>query len=196
MRTAAFGGVGIVALLAIGAAAIAGAGPGSPDGQAPRGKSNFSVAEARSFADFPLYYAGDDVAGFSLTAVLREPINQTQETVSFIYGDCSPPPDAGCAPPVVIQIWPACVRNPSLYKGQRFPVPVPTSTRGAPAALFEGGHRLEIQTGISTVVIFGAEQSHITTVANELAGVNVAVRPGEKLPAAERAALAGTLRCK
>lgn len=197
-RKTALGGIGIVALLAFGAAAIPHSGSGSPEGQAPRGESNFSVAQARSFADFPLYFAGDDVAGLPLNYVLRQSINRTQESVSFIYGDCVPRSDAGCAPPVEIQIWPACVRNPAIFKGPApgAAVSEPTTLRGVPAALFEGGHRLEIQTGTSTVVVFGAERSQVTKVANELEGVNVAVGSAQNLPAAARGALDGTLRCR
>ena len=187
-----------MAVLLVGAAVIAASSSGSPDGQAQRGKSNFSIAQARSFADYPLYYAGDDVAGLPLNYVLRQPINRMQESVSFIYGDCTPSPHAGCAPPVEIQIWPACIRNPSIFKGPApyAPVSEAATVRGVPAAFFEGGHRLEIQTGTSTVVVFGAERSQVSTVVTQLQGVNVEVEPAQELPAAEQAALAGTLKCE
>jgi hypothetical protein len=50
-----------------------------------------------------------------------------------------------------------------------------TTVRGVPAAYFEGGNRLEIQTGTSTVVIFA---NHPATVADALRGVNNDVPTG------------------
>jgi hypothetical protein len=51
---------------------------------------------------------------------------------------------------------------------------------GVPAAYFEGGNRLEIQTGNSTVVIFANRPA---TVAHALRGVNSNFPPGVDLPA-------------
>jgi hypothetical protein len=192
-KKTAFGAAGLAIVVAIGAAAILGSG--SAEAESPRG--NFSLAHAQTFTDFPLYYAGETVAGLPLNYVLRQPINQRKSSVSFIYGDCIPRGDAGCAPPVEVQIWPACVRNPSLYKAQGpvGPVAEMRTVRGVPAAFFEDGHRVEIQTGTATVVIFGREQSLVTEVANELRGVNVPVQATNKLPASDSRALVGKLPC-
>lgn len=35
---------------------------------------------------------------------------------SLIYGDCEASSDAGCAPPLEIQTWPACERNAGTYE--------------------------------------------------------------------------------
>jgi len=157
-------------------------------------KSTFSVARAKAFAKFPLYNAGDAVEALPLVAELRR-VGGAANYVSFIYGDCTAVDDYGCAPPVEIQIWPACVRNPSLYTAPGAPVGDKATVRGVPAAFYEAGKRLEIQTGTSTVVIFGRTQADVVAVANALRGVNVAVRRAAHLPPPAAGALDGSLRC-
>jgi hypothetical protein len=157
-------------------------------------KSTFSVARAKAFAKFPLYNAGDAVNGLPLVAELRR-VGGAANYVSFIYGDCIAVDDYGCAPPVEIQIWPACVRNPSLYAAPGAPVGEKATVRGVPAALYEAGKRLEMQTGTSTVVIFARTRADVLTVADALRGVNVAVRRAADLPRPAAGALDGSLRC-
>jgi hypothetical protein len=160
-------------------------------------QSNYSVDEARDFARFPIYNAGDSVNGYPLTAVEHD--TKPAEAISFLYGDCTPPRasdgsyDGGCGLPVEVQVWPACFRNPTLYGGAPgSPGPVNTTVRGAPAAFFEGGNRLEIQTGTSTVVIFADSPE---TVADALRGVNNNVPTGVDLPAPAAGAMTGDLDC-
>jgi hypothetical protein len=160
-------------------------------------KSNYSVDEAKGFLRFPLYYAGDSVNGHPLTAVEHD--THPAEVISFLYGDCTPPRapdgsyDGGCALPVEVQVWPACFRNPTLYGGAPgSPVPVNTTVRGVPAAFFEGGNRLEIQTGTSTVVIFADSPA---TVAGALRGVNNDVPTRVDLPAPAAGSMTGELKC-
>jgi hypothetical protein len=160
-------------------------------------KSTFSLDRARSFTEFPVYSAGSAVDGLPLVAVLRR--DDTANYVSFVYGECDATNETGCAPPAEVQVWPACGRNPSLYAGPRAPVspvPTPTTVRGVPAAFFEDGARLEIQTGASTVVVFGESRERVLRVADALRGVNVDVLPGSTLPAPAPGALDGTLRCR
>jgi hypothetical protein len=160
-------------------------------------QSNYSVDEAKGFARFPLYNAGESVNGYPLVAVLHD--THPTEVISFIYGDCTPPRasngsyDGGCGPPVDVQVWPACFRNPTLYDGtQGSPTPDNTTVRGVPAAYYEGGARLEIQTGTSTVVIFADSPA---TVADALRGVNNDVPTGVDLPAPAAGAMTGDLKC-
>jgi hypothetical protein len=171
-------------------------------------EGNFSLEQARVFDDFPLFYVGEEFDGIPLTAVLREPIPQSPEgfgpetrgqvTIDFLYGSCEPPRgEGGCSLPIDIQIWPACVRNPSLYR-----VPPPggrraARVRGVPAALLESGARLEIQAGRSTVVIWDSRRRpNPRAVAAALAGVNVPVSRGSELPEPAPGALDGTLACR
>lgn len=174
-------------------ATVLGMGPAGSDGSP---KSTFSLEKARTFANFPVFYAGDSVADVPLVAVLRR--NDSATYVSFIYGQCDAFSETGCAPPGEVQVWPACRRNPSLYKGPRSPispVPDPTTVRGVPAASFEDGHRLEIQTGVSTVVIFGHSPEFVLELANALRGTNNDVQPGAALPPPHPGALDGSLPC-
>lgn len=116
-------------------------------------------------------------------------------SVSFIYGDCAPVGDSGCPAPAEIQIWPACIRNPSLYDKDYGPPSISTTIRGVPAAYFEGGARLELQTGKSTVVIFGATQAAVDQIAQALQGVNGPTQRTDPLPPPAPGSLTSTLAC-
>jgi hypothetical protein len=183
-----------LALVAVVAAYVASKGQaGGKPSTAP--KSTFSVAKARSFEGFPIYDAGPSVAGLPLVAVLRRSDTPTNY-VSFIYGDCQAAGDMGCAPPIEIQVWPACVRNPSLYGSPKGPTPEMTVVRGVPAAFVDNdGLRLEIQTGTSTVVVFARSRDEALTVADALRGVNVPAGRAVSLPPAAAGVMNGTLRC-
>ena len=172
-------------------------------------KSNYSVEQARSFREFPLYYAGSEVAGLPLSSVNRALVtaptgtpvatklraSARRHTVDFTYGSCSlASAEEGCNIPLTIQVWPACARYLALYDGPLSPKPQRTRVRGAPGAYFEGGYRLEIQTGATTIVIFGRKGRMRQAVA-ALSGLNTNVRSGERLPAPAPGALDGSLDC-
>jgi hypothetical protein len=170
------------------------------------------IEQTRSFKSFPVYYAGEEVAGLPLTSVHREPVTAPPRTpvapklrrkrgqvmsFDFAYGSCSVAGgEGGCSLPLSIQVWPACARYPALYDWGPFAGPTPRKTRirGVPAAYFEGGYRLEIQTGASTIVIFGNRKRMRAAVA-ALQGLNVDVGPDEKLPPPVPGALDGSLPC-
>ncbi|MEJ7792241.1 MAG: hypothetical protein WKF65_09760 [Gaiellaceae bacterium] len=157
-------------------------------------KSTFTLQAASTFADFPVYNAGTTTVGVPLVAVLRRNDRPTNY-VSFIYGSCEVTSDTGCAPPAEIQTWAACSRNPSFYKGPQSVKAEATTVRGVPAAFFEDGRRLEIQTGSSTVVIFARSSSEALTIAAALVGVNNLVEKGNLLPPPTPGALTGNLNC-
>ncbi|MGH3132896.1 MAG: hypothetical protein ACRDNY_03990 [Gaiellaceae bacterium] len=181
--------VGALAL----ALALAGSGPAG-DGRGPA-RSTFSLEQARTFDEFPLYNAGDRVEGLPLVSVLRR--NDTASYVSFVYGDCVASDDAGCAPPVEIQVWPACRRNLELYDSAQAggPLPERVVTRGVPAAFFEEGTRLELQTGRSTVVVFAESRVRALRIAAALRAVNAPVPAGEPLPPPTRGASGDAMGC-
>jgi hypothetical protein len=143
---------------------------------------------------FPLFDAGERVNGLPLTEVLHR--SGPAQHVSFVYGDCTPADDGGCAPPVEIQVWPACRRNLHLYDGgpPGTPLPERTTVRGAPAAFFEDGQRLELQTSRSTIVVFATSRARALGVAGALRAVG---KPydGARLPPPDPGALEGTLGC-
>lgn len=74
-------------------------------------------------------------------------------------------------------------------------VPEQTTVRGVPAAWFEDRHRLEIQTGVSTVVVFGHSPQFVLDLANALRGTNNGLEAGSALPAPDPRALDGSLPC-
>jgi hypothetical protein len=182
----------VLVLGVAGVAAVIGVARATGDGKPNPPRSTFSVAQARAFRDFPVYSAGDSVDGYPLVAVLRNP---AANYVSFIYGDCVASGERGCAPPAEVQVWPACVRNIALYDPQLGPEFERREVRGAPAFVFEQGHRLEVQTGESTVVVFGKSPELVGHVAAQLRGVNLPVQAAERLPAPAQGALEGKLAC-
>lgn len=162
-------------------------------------QGNWSIAQAKNYDRFPLYDAGDNVAGYPLTAIQHDV--QGGEVVTFLYGDCIPPQDAlgsydgGCPPPVQVQVWPACKRNPASYTQDMLsPIGDKQTVRGVPAASYEGGRRLEVQTGTSTVVIF-ADAELVPQVTDALEGVNNKVPAHVTLPAPAAGAMSGKLSC-
>ncbi|MDQ4082226.1 MAG: hypothetical protein M3123_04975 [Actinomycetota bacterium] len=178
---------------------------------------NFALGDARAFDDFPLYYAGASLAGQPLTAILRRddrphPGETIQpNTVAFVYGDCVPDVDGGCAPPLEVKMWPACRRNPAVYD---LPPEEELTVRGVPGYFYENGTRLELSTGRVTVVLYGSERSDLLEAAASLEPVNASASAGhgdvaspvgaatagaaegELLPPPAPGALEGALACR
>lgn len=165
--------------VAIGQASTA-ADPGTGRAGAPI-RGNFSLEEARAVTGLDLYYAGESIAGLTLTAVERRSDSATY--VSFLYGDCTAGDHYGCALPLEIQVWPSCTRTLALYDPTDpfAPAPEETRVRGAPAAALDDGRQLELETGSSTVVIFGESRALVNRAATALRGVNNDLRPGDPL---------------
>ena len=188
-RRAAVSGL---AALVVALALSAWAAPG--DGSSPRvGPVPSRDGAPGAAVTSRLFTAGSAVDGLPLTATLAR---DDTGSVSFVYGDCAAGDDAGCAPPVEIQVWPACRRHLALYRlDGRSPVPEPATVRGAPAGSFDGGTRLELQTGDATVVVFGDSSARVSRVAAALASVDGSVRPGRPLPAPVPGAVEGGLDC-
>jgi Tol biopolymer transport system component len=92
---------------------------------------------------------------------------------------------------IQVQLWPACIRVPgdvSVPSGSRIRV------RGVDAVFFEGGGRLELVTGKTTVVLFGRRQRLIRAV-RALRPIGVSTQPRGNLPRPAPGALSGRLRC-
>jgi len=186
-------GLGMVAVVAASLGLIGGGRTVTP-------KGNFSVAKAQSFRGFPVYYPGESVNGYPLTAVARDPLGpmrKNQESVLFMYGTCKlPPGEGGCSLPVSVSNEPACSRNLGMYGGGfGSPVPHPTRIRRATGSFFEGGSRLELQTGTTTVVIFAFSKRKTLAVARSLRGVNIPVSASDPLPPTAPGALQGKVAC-
>jgi hypothetical protein len=161
-------------------------------GGAPRAEAISFELEDRRSRD-PLLFAGERVEGLPLTAVLRR--SEPVEYVSFVYGDCVPDGDAGCAPPVEIQVWPACRRHLALYELSSGPDLERVVVRGVPGAVLDRGARLELQTGRSTVVVFADDRQWLTRIAEDLRPLDSRTASGVPLPPPVPGAVEGRLRC-
>lgn len=165
----------------------------------PRG--NYSLEDARRFSRFSLYYAGASTLGHSLTAVHRIDAKPypgervRRDDVTFLYGGCQPV-SGTCVPPVQIQAWNSCERYEGLYDilpDEKIRI------RGASAAFYEDYTRLEIQSGRTTIVIFGDHRHNrggLIEVADRLQSVDGMVSPGENLPPPAPGARTGLLACQ
>ena len=158
--------------------------------------ASLTLEHARAFEEHPLYFAGDRVEGFPLLAVLRRA--DTADFVSFVYGDCTADDELGCAPPIEIQVWPACRRHLGLYGNTPPSADSPmerTSVRGVPAAVFDDGTRLELQTGRSSVVVFAESRARLRRIAGALRLLDAPASRGGPLAAPVAGALEGDLDC-
>jgi hypothetical protein len=132
--------------------------------------SDADPRDAEAFGEYELYFLGASKS------------QRHADSVDLIYGDCDPAP---CAPPLQIQIWPICERNPSLYRAtpeSDGPIPHATLTiRGVPAASYHGGTLLEVYTGDVAVAIFG-ERGQARRGAAALRPLNRLAATGPRLP--------------
>ena len=142
---------------------------------------DLTLADAQAFDAYHLYYSGTEVAGLPLEAVVqgratnRHAREQGRRRIywTFIYGDCTPPPsEGGCAPPLEVQVWSACVRSVSPIEVRKHHL---YEFRGAKATGGDGRYEvspMEIFTGHTTIIVFGDERSLIKTAARELREVH------------------------
>ncbi len=147
---------------------------------------------------------------------------QRENDVTVSYGTCVPPVDmskgdttASCELPLEIQTAPACERNRATYTDDATGTPPPRTDltiRGVPAAWFDdsagGGQsvRLEVYTGLVTVIIFGTDKQMMLDAANSMLPTQPnpftdpdaqphTPNPSQTLPTTAVGALAGTLLC-
>ena len=186
-----------VMTMAVGVGAGCSLGEGGTDEGLVQPRGNNSLAEARAFDGFPLYFAGPSAGGFRLEAVQRtdrtSPAPHTE--FAFIYGSCDPPESGGCVPPLVILLWPACYRYEQRYS---IPARERVVVRGVPGRLSPTSRRLELYPAGTTIVINGwglAGEAELAAVARSLRGLNTRLPPGARLPA--RPDHAGkTIKCR
>lgn len=186
----------LVLALGLGAGCSLGEG-GDTESGLVRPQGNSSLAEARAFDGFPLYFAGPTAGGYRLEAVQRtdrtSPAPHTE--FAFVYGGCDPPESGGCSPPLVILLWPACYRYDQRYS---IPPRERALVRGVPGRRSRTNRRLELYPAGSTIVINGwglAGERELVAVARSLRGLNTRLPPGASLPA--RPEHAGrTIKCR
>jgi len=158
--------------------------------------------EGSNAVNFSAYHLGDSFSGHALTETLRvcnkphPPERVRGNYISYIYGDCTPGTDSGCAPPVEVQSAPACERPKPSRRIRR--LARTHKLRGVPAVQFRGESQIELFTGDATVRIFGRTPGEVRRAARALRsipGSPVSVPPHARLPKPLRGALTGTLRC-
>jgi hypothetical protein len=171
---------------------LAGCGDGDDDsaGDAIGGTSESISSPSEVPAEAKgAYFVGYEFSGFPLAGVLVPP-NGAGNSTSFIYGDCEPSGDSGCAPPLELQTWSICDRHPNDEARSRL-----TSLRGAKADFAPGESRVEIYTDSKSVVIF----SDVAGLA-ERAAKNVepfaTPRTSSDLTPPNARALRGQARCQ
>lgn len=164
---------------------------GATGSTAPARAISFELESLR--AHDPIFFAGERTEGVPLEAVLRR--SDSAEYVSFVYGDCVPESDAGCAPPIEIQVWPACRRHLALYDSSHGPDLDRVTVRGVPAAVLDAGTRLELQTGRSTIVVFADSRQRLSRIAKDLRALDARTASGVPLPPPDPGAVDGRLGC-
>lgn len=171
--------------------------------------------------NFTLYSLGATFEGLPLEAVLRRcgkpmrvpgnsptlPPTWRANYVSYIYGWCDPAAastgdysDHGCAPPLEIQVWPACERNVAMYEPADRPLL--RQRRGVPSS--GDGGRIELYPGHSTVIVHANDAGMAERAVASLLPVRGDYVPATgvprlvdvpTLPAPPSTALTGALRC-
>jgi hypothetical protein len=131
------------------------------------------LPEPEEFQGFPLYAPGKSFEDAPLETVRRRP-----GYVEFTYGS---------DPPLRVQVWPGCVRNPLLrpdvlVEGAAFERTI--VVRGATAYVFQQGRRLEVPLRGATVVIRARDLREARRAARALEGVNKPLAKDDRLPAA------------
>jgi hypothetical protein len=121
------------------------------------------------------YFIGSSFRDLPLTEVLVPP-NGAGDSTSFIYGDCEPAGDAGCAPPLEIQTWGICDRFPKAPPVSRL-----TGLNGALVEFAPGEERAEVYTGTKAVVIFSGDADLARSAIDELRPAG-AQQPSPELP--------------
>jgi hypothetical protein len=196
----------LVSVTAVGTSLVAGDAvtAESPD---PRASRQLTLKDVEDFEAFDLLWLGTSFEGLPLTDVRRTVIPRRPgwprgtNDVTFIYGSCTPGRDGRCMLPLVVQVWPACERNPASYAltpdGRPHPHE-PVTVREVPAALYgepAGSEGLEVYTEAITVVIFADRIDRLERAAQALTSPDGATAAGEALSPPVDGALAGDLVC-
>lgn len=133
-----------------------------------------TVGAAQKAAAFPIFWAGEAVAGLSLTAVTRD-----RGQVNVSYGTCTPAGgEGGCAPPVTVQTTSICARNPLILDLR----PRASSrVRGVPARDYGDYLSLEIDTANVTVFTRAEYREQVLAALRSARATAPAAAPGAEL---------------
>ncbi len=208
VTAAALVGVGVVA------AQFAGAGTPATHRCGSEGQgAKLTVADARRFRRFDLFYAGRRVLKLPLSAVIctmQPAVNQPVITRppesyglapswDFSYGTCQASgSEGGCADPVDIQENDSCWDSPRLSSGKDL-AKLPR-VRGVPSSASvdsgDGFAELVLYTRSTTITIWAPDLRKATAIASALRGVNSRYTPRSRLPSPSLRTLEGKTRCR
>lgn len=129
--------------------------------------------------NFLTYGLGKSIHGHELVEVIRrcdlpypnEPV--AANYVSYIYGECEPRKveqnRSSCQPPVEIQTWPPCQRALSDSDSDYIGLEARRLNDVGDARQYKlGGDRIEVYSGVSTVVIFSSDPAILELAAQNL----------------------------
>jgi hypothetical protein len=114
----------------------------------PWDSSDPAEAEARRFADYPLFWFGPSIRGYNLQRIghsrYTTPWGEVRDEYSFAYGQCERDPGqrhGGCRVPAYINVQPVCAIKPEDVAQQKGPDgnPIGIETIGAGALLHRSG---------------------------------------------------------
>lgn len=133
-----------------------------------------TLAAAQAAAAFPIYWAGESVAGLPLTRVARD-----GGRITVQYGDCTPSAgEGGCAPPIQIQTTSICEQNPLVVDLR----PASSSrVRGVPVRDY--GDFVSLEVGTSNVALFTRPEHEAQVIAALRTALDVPPVPGRELTA-------------
>ena len=138
--------------------------------------------------NFEIFSVGSSISGLPLSGTARRcdpgaPADEAPANyVSYLYGHCEIAEGAtGCALPLEIQTWPACQRSLAEYSFDGKPLPYRELPEASGAKVveigFALGHRVEIYTNSSTIVIFAADPALAREAVSLLRSQEIDTRP-------------------
>jgi len=168
-------GVALAAALNVGLWAAFGRGDCEP---AADTRMEWTLADARTFNEYPVYYLGQEYQGLPLVQVIRidwpgsfpdDPeLNRPDHEVIFIYGDCTiPPGEESCPVPLSVSVRP---ESEVLYEAVKGKAGPPGCVRGAKVQALKSG-AIQAWTGDITIVVTG-NGVNIDQVVNDLVRAN------------------------
>ncbi len=132
------------------------------DGSDRSGDRAWTQSEAEAFEDYPVYWAGPEIAGLPLTWVIRDVVDEKpssrvpskRDGFRLIYGNCELDGADACPVPLSIRTTPRCYEPPELFpdyvkQGSATPL-------GETGAVVQdiGGHK-QVWTGDIAISIHG-----------------------------------------
>jgi hypothetical protein len=129
--------------------------PGAPDTQ----NVDLTLEELRSFSDFPVYWVGEEFAGYPLDRIIGPYPEQFQSPVLVVYGTCGTAFETGCLPPLVVKTRPGCMRD----------ITEPTQVRGRVAG--RESRRIVVE-GVDVTVMIYASPELESAVAEKIVFAN------------------------